>query len=118
MQETGTMEDLLRDWDAFEAAVKEIKPGDLKTFRKVNQTLGWNLVKSVPILLKHKANLDKKIHKLDGRIAGIETLAEEARKAHRKAEDETELYKQITKGLQQDLEEARKINQKQEPDEE
>ena len=116
MQETGTMEALLRDWSAFEAAVKEIKPGNVETFREVNQTLGWNLAKSVPILLKHKVELDKKIHKLNGRINALEQQITSADAAVIKAKSEMQLYKDITKGLQQNLEEARKINQEQEPD--
>ena len=117
MQDLGTMEDLQRDWDTFEAAVKEIKPGNVETFREVNQTLGWNLAKSVPILLKHKVELDKKIHKLNGRINALEQQITSADAAVIKAKSETQLYKDITKGLQQNLEEARKINQEQEPDE-
>ena len=116
MQDLGTMEDLQRDWDTFEAAVKEIKPGNVETFREVNQTLGWNLAKSVPILLKHKVELDKKIHKLNGRINALDQQTTSADAAVIKAKSATQLYKDITKGLQQDLEEARKINQEQEPD--
>ena len=116
MQDLGTMEDLQRDWDTFEAAVKEIKPGNVETFREVNQTLGWNLAKSVPILLKHKVELDKKIHKLNGRINALEQQITSADAAVIKAKSEMQLYKDITKGLQQNLEEARKINQEQEPD--
>ena len=117
MQDLGTMEDLQRDWNTFEAAVKEIKPGNVETFREVNQTLGWNLAKSVPILLNHKVELDKKIHKLNGRINALEQQITSADAAVIKAKSETQLYKDITKGLQQNLEEARKINQEQEPDE-
>jgi len=110
------MEDLQRDWDAFEAAVKEIKPGNVETFRKVNQSLGWNVAKSVPILLKHKVDLDKKIHRLNGRINTLEQEITSGQAALVKAEEKTQLYKDISKGLQQDLEKARKINQEQEPD--
>jgi len=116
MQDLGTMEDLQRDWDAFEAAVKEIKPGNVETFRKVNQSLGWNVAKSVPILLKHKVDLDKKIHRLNGRINTLEQEITSGQAALVKAEEKTQLYKDISKGLQQDLEKARKINQEQEPD--
>jgi peptidoglycan hydrolase CwlO-like protein len=116
MQDLGTMEDLQRDWNTFEAAVKKIKPGNVETFREVNQTLGWNLAKSVPILLKHKVELDKKIHKLNDRINALEQQITSADAAVIKAKSEMQLYKDITKGLQQNLKEARKINQEQEPD--
>ena len=118
MQETGTMVDLQRDWDAFETSVKEIKGSDLKEFRKVNQTLGWNLAKSVPILLKNKTELEKRINKLNGRINTLEQGITSAQAALMNAEQETQLYKDISKGLQQDLEKARQKNQEQEPDEE
>ena len=117
MEETGTMVDLQRDWDAFETAVKEIKGSDLKEFRKVNQTLGWNLAKSVPMLLKNKVELEKKINKLNGRINTLEQGITSGQAALMNAEQETQLYKDIAKGLQQDLEKARQKNQEQEPDE-
>ena len=117
MQDLGTMVDLQRDWDAFETAVKEIKPGNVETFRWVNQTLGWNLAKSVPILLKHTAELGRKIHKLNGRINTLEQGITSGQAALMKAEQETQTYKDITKGLQQDLMAAIQKNQEQDPDE-
>ena len=103
MDDLGEIADLQRDWETFARAVREIRHGDLKTFRKVNQTLGYNLAKSVPILLKHKTDLDRVIRGLRERIADDEKLFAKEQLARIKAEQEAVMYKDITKSLQEDL---------------
>jgi hypothetical protein len=46
------VEAIQADWEAYQAAVAAIKGGDTKTYRRVNQEMGYNLVKSLPALMQ------------------------------------------------------------------
>ena len=103
MMSTDTMETLREDWATFEAAVKEIHHGDLETFRRVNQTLGYNLAKAVPILLRHQRDLEREIHNLEVRNRALAGQVEAGEKALTKAANDILLYKCLNKSLQDDL---------------
>lgn len=55
------IEGIQADWEGYQAAVDAIKVGDVETYRQVNHTMGYNLVKSLPslMLLLSRAELDR-----------------------------------------------------------
>ena len=46
------VEAIKADWEAYQAAVAAIQGGDTKTYRRVNQEMGYNLVKTLPALMQ------------------------------------------------------------------
>ena len=46
------VEAIQADWEAYQAAVDAIKVGDAETYRRVNQEMGYNLVKTLPALMQ------------------------------------------------------------------
>ena len=46
------VEAIKADWEAYQAAVAAIKGGDTDTHRRVNQEMGYNLVKTLPALMQ------------------------------------------------------------------
>lgn len=95
MVTTGTIEDLQRDWETFESAVGAIPYGDVTTFHELNQTMGWNLAKAVPILLTHSTNLEREIRNLEARNRTLEGQVTAGLRATQKAEKELKLYKSL-----------------------
>ena len=59
------MEAIKADWEAYQEAVAAIKTGDGKTYREVNQRLGYPLAKSLPglMLLLERAESDRDSYK-------------------------------------------------------
>ena len=45
------IEAIKQEWDQFQKAVKAIRTGDTVTLRRVNHSLGYNMVQSVPYLV-------------------------------------------------------------------
>ena len=105
----GTMETLRDDWATFDKAVKELHHGDLETFRRVNLTLGWNLVKALPILLTRNRSLEREVHNLEVRNRALKVQVEAGEKALQQSEDRIEPYKDLVTSLRQDLLEANNL---------
>jgi len=63
------IEAIRQGWKHFALTVKTIKPGDGASFRQVNQTLGYNVAQTVPILVKEIIRLDSAIDALNVQLA-------------------------------------------------
>jgi len=59
------IEAIQADWEAYQAAVAAIKVGDVLAFRQVNQTLGYNLVKTLPALMELLSRAESDRERLD-----------------------------------------------------
>lgn len=55
--------------DEFRRVIKAIKPGKIETFRKANQTLGFNVAYGAIALLKEVARLKWEVARLEGQLA-------------------------------------------------
>ena len=60
------VEAIKADWEAYQAAVAAIKGGDTKTYRRVNQEMGCNLVKSLPALMQRLRRAESDRDRLQG----------------------------------------------------
>jgi len=88
---------LRRDWQSFANAVSGFHSDQtLETFRKVNQTLGFNLAKAVPALLLDINRKETTISQLNNANATLRTELTETRQSVMKAEA-------ITRALQETL---------------
>ena len=64
------------DWEAYQAAVAAIQGGDTETYRRVNQEMGYNLVKSLPALMQLLRLAESDRDRLEGYLDKTqETLA-------------------------------------------
>ena len=60
------VEAIQADWEAYQAAVAAIKGGDIDTHRRVNQEMGYNLVKSLPALMQRLRRAESDRDRLQG----------------------------------------------------
>ena len=70
------VEAIKADWEAYQAAVAAIQGGDTKTYRRVNQEMGYNLVKTLPALMQLLRRAESDRDRLQGYLDKTqETLA-------------------------------------------
>ena len=88
------VEAIQKDWEAYQAAVDAIEIGDVATYQRVNQRLGYPLAKSLPALMlllksaqsdrdNYKTYLDKMKEKLAAtqqEVKQLKALMEKERK--------------------------------------
>ena len=93
------VEAIQKDWEVYQAAVDAIEIGDVATYQKVNQRMGYPLAKSLPALMEllkraqsdrdnYKTYLDKMKEKLattQQEVKQLKALMEQERKAENAA---------------------------------
>ena len=97
------VEAIQKDWEVYQAAVDAIEIGDVATYQKVNQRMGYPLAKSLPALMEllkraqsdrdnYKTYLDKMKEKLATTQQEVKQLKAQM-ELERKAENENALKK-------------------------
>ena len=97
------VEAIQKDWEVYQAAVDAIEIGDVATYQKVNQRMGYPLANSLPALMEllkraqsdrdnYKTYLDKMKEKLATTQQEVKQLKAQM-ELERKAENENALKK-------------------------